>query len=109
MAAHPKEAYTADEMSTLFTKVYVGDDRQIARRLREQAVSGTVERNGDGYRISARGRLVIAAARIVAKLFDSHAGILAPEETVGTASSKTPAGSGSGAIDEAPSLRISAQ
>ena len=79
MAAQPDRVFTADGMSDLFTRVYVGDDRQIARRLREQAVSGTVERQGDGYRISARGRLVIGTARIVAKLFDSHAGILAPE------------------------------
>ena len=79
MAAQPDRVFTADGMSELFTKVYVGDDRQIARRLREQAVSGTVQRDGDGYRISARGRFVIATARIVAYLFDSRAGILAPE------------------------------
>ena len=79
MAAQPGRVFTADGMSDLFTKVYVGDDRQIARRLREQAVSGTVQRDGDGYRISARGRFVIATARIVADLFDSHAGILAPD------------------------------
>ena len=82
MAAQPDRSFTPDGMSDLFARVYVGDDRQIARRLREQAVSGTVERDGDGYRISARGRFVIATARVIAQLFDSHAGIL-PSGTAG--------------------------
>ena len=108
MAAEPDRIFTADGMSDLFTKVYVGDDRQIARRLREQAVSGTVQREGNGYRISPRGRFVIAAARIVAKLFDSHAGILAPTTIDTPALVKAPP-PGSSASDDTADTRISSQ
>lgn len=78
MAAHPDARFTSEEMSALFTKLYVGDRRQIDRRLREQDVSGNVEKVGDGYRISPRGRSVVEAARLIETLFDSHAGLIAP-------------------------------
>lgn len=82
MAAHPDESFTPQAMSALFTSVYVDDHKQIDRRLREQATSGNVVKDGDGYRITGRGRAVIATARIVAALFDSHAGILPPDVPV---------------------------
>lgn len=78
MAAAPGETFTPGSMTALFTQIYVTDHHQIERRLHEQAVSGNVEKDDGGYRISARGKQVVAAARIVAAMFDSHAGILAP-------------------------------
>ncbi len=78
MAARADDAFTPDAMGALFVARYVGDGRQIERRLREQTVSGNVAPERDGYRITRRGVAVIAAARVVAWLFDSHAGILPP-------------------------------
>jgi hypothetical protein len=82
MAARPDDVFTPDAMSEDFIRVYVGEGRQIERRLREQAVSGNVVRDGAGYRISSRGKAVVATSRIVATLFGSHAGILRPEPRV---------------------------
>ena len=79
MADHPQAPVTAEAMSAVFTHVYVDERRQIARRLREQDLSGNVAKDGDGYRITARGAALIAVARLVARLFDSHAGLVSAE------------------------------
>jgi hypothetical protein len=79
MAAEPDHAFTSDAMSDRFVSLYVKDGRQIERRLHEQTVSGNVAPDGDGYKITKRGLAVVATARTMAWLFDSHAGILAPE------------------------------
>lgn len=79
MAADPEATFTPDAMSALFARVYVGDYHQIDRRLHEQAVSGNVEPVGNNaYRITARGRSVIEVSRVIAALFDSHAGLIPP-------------------------------
>ena len=78
MAANPDAIVTPEAMTAQFTDIYVARYHQIERRLREQAVSGNVERVGDGYRITRAGRGVIAVSKVVAALFDSHVGLVAP-------------------------------
>ena len=78
MSAHAQQDYSAPQMTRLFTSVYVGEDRQIERRLSEQALSGDVEDLGGRYRITARGRALIAVSRAVAWLFDSDTRFVAP-------------------------------
>lgn len=80
MNATPDHLYSADEMSRLFTTVYVGTYHQIERRLREQAITGNVEAIGDRYRISAQGRLSIATARVVVGLFGGDARLASPTD-----------------------------
>lgn len=65
-----------DEVKALFTTVYVGEHRQIERRLREQTLSGFLEQDGATYRISAEGRRLVATSRLIGTLFDSHAGLM---------------------------------
>ena len=76
--ATQSDAITPDEASELFKSVYVDDYRQIDRRLREQAVSGNAIRIGNAYRITKRGRLVVAVSQGVARLFGSRTDIAAP-------------------------------
>ncbi len=81
MAARADEAFTPEAMSALFVARYVTQGRQIERRLHEQTVSGNVAPAGAGYRITPHGLAVVATARVMAWLFDSHAGILAAPPT----------------------------
>lgn len=74
-AAH---AFTPGEMRDAFTSVYVDGDRQIERRLAEQKLSGDVEDVGGRYRITARGRALIAAARGVSWMFDGDPRFVTP-------------------------------
>lgn len=69
MNEQPTHVFSADEMSRLFTRVYVEDYREIDRRLVEQTATGNVEAEGTGYRISPRGRLFIRMSRGVSWLF----------------------------------------
>lgn len=78
MAAHADRAYSADQMASVFSNVYVGEDRQIDRRLREQLLSGNVERVGDGYRISAHGKAFIQTSKLIAWMFDGDTRFVSP-------------------------------
>jgi len=78
MAAHADRAYSANQMAKVFSDVYVGDDQQIDRRLREQLLSGNVERVGDGYRISAHGKAFIQASKLIAWMFDGDTRFVSP-------------------------------
>ncbi|WP_336490484.1 hypothetical protein [Methylobacterium nigriterrae] len=69
MAAHPDEAYTAERMRGVFEKRYLGEYRQIDRRLQEQAASGNVRASGDAYVITPQGRAFIRLSRLVANAF----------------------------------------
>jgi hypothetical protein len=78
MTAHAEQTYSSDDMSRLFSRVYLGDYRQIDRRMREQLISGNVERAGRGYRISARGAHFIQLSKAVAWMFDSDTRLVSP-------------------------------
>jgi hypothetical protein len=78
MAAHADRAYSADQMAKVFGDVYVGEDAQIDRRLREQLASGNVERVGDGYRISAHGQAFIQTSKLIAWMFDGDTRFVSP-------------------------------
>jgi hypothetical protein len=78
MAAHADRAYSTDQMSKVFSDVYVGEDRQIDRRMREQLLSGNVERVGGGYRISAHGKAFIQTSKLIAWMFDGDTRFVSP-------------------------------
>jgi hypothetical protein len=78
MTAHGEQTYSADDISRLFAKVYVGDYRQIDRRMHEQLLSGNIEQTGHGYRISPRGARFIALSKAVAWMFDGDPRLVSP-------------------------------
>ena len=78
MAAHADRTYSTDEMSKVFSDVYIGEDQQIDRRMREQLLSGNVERVGDGYRISAHGKAFIQTSKLIAWMFDGDTRFVSP-------------------------------
>jgi hypothetical protein len=83
MAANPDESYSAGDMSRLFVKVYIGDDQQIERRLREQTSIGNVEDTGGHYRISRRGEDFIALSKFISWLFDGDPRFVDPPRSPG--------------------------
>ncbi len=79
MAAHHERGYSSDQMSQVFSDVYVRDYRQIDRRMHEQVLSGNMAPAvGGGYRITPRGRAFIRTAKLVAWLFDSDTRFVSP-------------------------------
>jgi hypothetical protein len=69
MAAHPDDAFTAARMRGIFEGVYLGEYRQIERRMGEQAASGNVIPVGDGYVITPQGRAFIRLSGLIARAF----------------------------------------
>lgn len=69
MAAHPERAYTPAVMGDVFRDVFVGEYRQIERRLAEQEASGNVARRGDAYAITPQGRSFIRLSGWIATAF----------------------------------------
>jgi hypothetical protein len=80
MNKEPDRLYSSQDMSQLFTTVYVQDYQQIDRRMREQTATGNLEAVGDRYRISARGRTSIATAKLVLWLFGGEARLANPAD-----------------------------
>ncbi|WP_244965520.1 hypothetical protein [Methylobacterium soli] len=69
MAAHPDDVVTPAQMRATFQDVYLGEYRQIERRMDEQALSGNVVPVGDGYRITPQGRAFIRLSGLIARAF----------------------------------------
>ena len=69
MAAHPEETFTATRARAEFETIYLGQYRQIERRMAEQTASGTIAPSGDGYVITPKGRTFIQICRLVAEVF----------------------------------------
>ena len=69
MAAHPGESFTVDRARAEFEAVYLGQFRQIERRMAEQTASGTIAPAGEGYVITPRGLAFIRLSGFVAWTF----------------------------------------
>ncbi|MHB8286270.1 MAG: hypothetical protein ACYDD1_16565, partial [Caulobacteraceae bacterium] len=90
MTAHADRTYSAEDVSRLFTTVYVAQDRQIERRLREQVLSGNVQDLGGRYRISPRGAGFIGLSRAIAWMFDGDTRFVTPVHLAVRASKPSP-------------------
>jgi len=78
MAAEP-QAQTVPELEAMFVGGYLGEYRQIQRRMDEQVRSGNVEAVGSRYSISGQGRAFLRTSRLVAWMFDTDPRFLGPE------------------------------
>lgn len=65
-ADHP---LTEAEARETFRRVYVDDWAQIDRRLKEQELSGNLERGAAGWRLTPQGRAFMGTARVMSSLF----------------------------------------
>ena len=53
----------------IFLRTYIDDWDQIGRRLREQEISGNLERTPQGWKLTTIGRLLMASARVISHIF----------------------------------------
>jgi hypothetical protein len=89
MAAHNDQSFTAEQVETVFRNVYLGELKQIDRRMNEQRQSGTVSLSTDGaYTISPQGMSVVTWARRIGWVFGVEQCLLDPQ------SSDRPCGTG---------------
>lgn len=77
MAAHPGERFTPERARAVFERVYLGEFRQMERRLAEQQASGNVARAGDGYVITPQGSAFIRFCGLVARAFRTDTRMIA--------------------------------
>ncbi|MCJ2134646.1 hypothetical protein MKK69_11350 [Methylobacterium sp. J-026] len=85
MAAHPDESFDAERARTLFEAIYLGEFRQMERRLAEQTASGNLAPTADGYVITPQGRAFIRFAGLVARAFRTDTRLVEPVPTPETA------------------------
>ncbi|MCJ2054814.1 hypothetical protein [Methylobacterium sp. J-070] len=99
MAAHPGESFSAERARAVFETVYLGEFRQMERRLAEQHASGNVAPAADGYVITPQGRAFIRFAGLVARAFRTDTRLIAGTgrgEAASTRVSAAPGDAGGG-------------
>jgi hypothetical protein len=76
MAAAPDRIFSAAEVDQLFRDRYLTGMDQIARRMEEQEITGTMVRVGNGYRITDKGKALISNSRWMAWMFQTDQRLL---------------------------------
>jgi hypothetical protein len=74
MNAHSPRTVTEDELTYVLAETYVRSNAATSKRIHEQLQSGTIIRDGDGYRISQRGVLLMRMYGWIAELFGLNNG-----------------------------------
>lgn len=90
MAAHDGETFRTPEIEAAMRDVYVGELRQVERRMQEQLRSGNVIHSNGGYALSPQGLAFVTWARRIGWLFDVDPRLLA--RAPATASAKSVVG-----------------
>ena len=91
MADHDDHAFTGEELEDFFISCYVQDRGAVAKRLHEQEVTGTIVRDGGGYRITDAGKRLMDLYERVAVLYGLDDDIVHPERRI-TEGTSSPAG-----------------
>jgi energy-coupling factor transporter transmembrane protein EcfT len=67
-----------EEITNIFIQKYVKENLSTAKRLNEQLEGGTIVKDGNGYKINDRGRLVIQFYNFVADIFHIDKKLISP-------------------------------
>lgn len=76
MSEHQDTVFTKEEIEEVFIDKYVEEFGAFEKRFHEQDVTGNIEKVDDGYVITKRGKFMVAAFRLVGKLFDTDRRLL---------------------------------
>lgn len=71
MASEPDKPMSVADLRGVFEQRYLGEWRQIQRRMEEQTVSGNVAPTANGYVLTSRGRSFLATSKVIAWMFDT--------------------------------------
>jgi hypothetical protein len=69
MDRNSERTIAEDEISKVFIQIYLGENKNIQKRFDEQVVTGNIVEEGEGFKITQRGRLVVRFYEILTKLF----------------------------------------
>lgn len=69
MADHSDVTYTAEDIKTQFIEGYIEGANESQKRLDEQVTIGTIEQTPEGYRITDKGRNLVALYRFIETIF----------------------------------------
>ncbi len=69
MAENENRVFTAEEVEERFSDIYIHQYGSTARRIEEQLSIGNMVREGEGYRITEKGKRLIGTFRLVEKLY----------------------------------------
>lgn len=86
MGEHPERTYTADELQQIFISTYVKDGDAIGRRMDEQLATGTIVRDGNGFRLTPQGLGTLKTMKLFAFIFNVDTRYVDPQ----TAHSRKP-------------------
>lgn len=88
---HRGEALDERRITEIFVRKYVGDMRQMDRRIAEQTASGNVTTVDGNIRLTAQGRRFLALSRTLARLFGTDPRFVGLAPTVPTPEAPAPA------------------
>ncbi len=71
MATDPDKPMSVSDLRSVFERRYLGDWRQVERRMEEQTISGNVAPAGNGYLLTPRGKSFLATSKLIAWMFDT--------------------------------------
>lgn len=80
MSDHQEETFTEKEIQEVFIKEYVQEFGAFQKRFEEQDVTGSIEQEEDGYKITQRGERLVDLFRLIAKLFNTDRRLLGGTE-----------------------------
>lgn len=78
MNKNSNEELTNKEITDMFTQKYLYEYRAMDKRLNEQIISGNIIREGDAYKISSQGKLLIGFYSFIADLFNINKKLILP-------------------------------
>lgn len=71
MATDPDRPMSVADLRRGFEDRYLGEWRQIERRMEEQTISGNVAQRNDGFVLTPQGKSFLSTSKIVAWMFDT--------------------------------------
>jgi len=69
MNVHASQTIPGDELSRAFLETYIQENGALEKRFNEQIATGTIVREGDGYKITSRGILLMRLYAWIADIF----------------------------------------
>ena len=72
MATHEKEDFFPEQFEQIFYDNYVVKNKAMLKRFKEQEITGSIEKDEKGYRITTKGKYLVKLFYFVGKLFKAE-------------------------------------
>ncbi|EHL15453.1 hypothetical protein HMPREF9629_01842 [Peptoanaerobacter stomatis] len=78
MRQNEQHIFTKEEIENRFLNIYVKKYGAMDQRIEEQIVTGTIEKIGNGYRITDKGKILINIFKLISDIFPVDGKFLNP-------------------------------